>query len=229
MTAFFDAFEAAVFDLDGTLIDSMHLWENLCGDWLSSLDKKAEPALERNLMTMNMAQIAAYVKDHYGLDFSREEIVAQWGDIMKARYLKGASLKQGTRELLRALSQKGFKLGIATYSFPNSCEAIIEHHGIRSYFSSFIYAYEFEEISILTSGFTSVKKDPQFWLTAAARLNVAPEKCVVFEDSISYLEGVRAAGMSFAAVYDPFWGNWPELRKAADLALDSPGEALKYL
>ena len=228
MRAFFDAFEAAVFDLDGTLIDSMGLWDNLPNDWLGSLDKKAEPSLESDLMTMNMAQIAAYMKERYALDFSREEIAAQWGHIMRGRYLKGARLKQGTHELLKALSQKGMNLGIATYSFSGSCEAILEHHGIKSFFSSFVYALEFEEASF-ASGFTSVKKDPQFWRAVAARLNAAPAQCVVFEDSVSSFEGVRAAGMSFAAVYDPSCSNWPELRKVADVALDYPGEALKYL
>jgi beta-phosphoglucomutase-like phosphatase (HAD superfamily) len=246
-------FDAAIFDLDGTLIDSMPLWENFCSDWLRSLGKNPEDSLEAVLMTMTISQSADYVNCRYSLDFSQDELISQWEDIMKARYLKGAFaakaalLKQGAAELLHALAAKGMKLGIATYSFQKSCEAILEHHGVKSYFSSFVYAHEFDPFvranvqsmefyeraadaaADIISEFTSVKKDPKFWLIAADRLQAAPEKCIVFEDSVSSLAGVRAAGLKFAAVYDAACSDWPGLSKAADLALNYPGEALKYL
>ena len=220
---FLDSFEAAIFDLDGTLIDSMPLWDRLCSDWLVSLNKIPEAGLETDIAVMTVSQSADYVNSHYALAISKEELIAQWEEIMMERYLKAAPLKQGVRELLQALAER-MSLGVATYSFPRPCEAILQHHKIRSYFSSILYAHEFE----LVSQFSSVKKDPLFWRTAAAQLGVIPEKCIVFEDSFSSLEGVHAAGMSLAAVFDPSCSNWPDLSKAADLVLNYPGEALNY-
>ena len=217
-------FEAAIFDLDGTLIDSMKLWEHFCGDWLRSIGKIPEASLESDIVSMTLSDSAAYINERYALTISRDELLAAWESIITPRYLKSAQLKEGVRELVNVLSKK-MKLGVATYSFPGSCEAILSHHGIRPLFSSIFCVNEFEELS----GYKAVKRDPKFWVEAAARLNIKPEKCVVFEDSLTSVEGVRGAGMGLAAVFDQLNGNWPLLSKAADLALNYPGEALKYL
>jgi len=219
---FFDAFEAAIFDLDGTLIDSMPLWENFCGNWLKSLNKIPGPTLEADIVSMTINESVEYVKRHYELDLSPEELIVQWENAMTPIYLKKAPLKKGVKELMQALAFKGIKLGIATYSFPRCTKEILIHHGIYSYFSMILHGHEFGQIT----GIASVKKVPGFWCAAAERLNTAPEKCIVFEDSSSSLQGARAAGMGFAAVYDSSWGDWTEFSKAADLALNYPGEAL---
>ena len=214
---FFDKYKAAIFDLDGTLIDSMSLWENICSDWLRSLGKIPGKTLETDVWNMTLYQSADYVKQNYKLDLSCKEIIFQWEDELTGRYMKNSKLKQGVKELLEALSSKKIKLGIATYSFTRSTEAILAHHGIFSYFSSFSYAHEL------------TKKDPAFWLGAAARLSTPAENCIVFEDSLSSLEGVRLAGMGIAAVFDSSCSEWPELSMASDIALDFPGQALLYL
>ena len=215
--SFFDKYEAAIFDLDGTLIDSMHLWNNICSDWLSSKNIIPGETLEADVWNMTLSQSAEYVRQNYKLNLSCEEIIFQWEDELTSRYLKGSRLKQGVKELLEALSSKNKKLGIATYSFIRSTETILEHYEIYSYFNSFNYAHK------------QNKKDPGFWLDAAKCLNTLPEKCIVFEDSFSSIEGVKLAGMGVAAVFDPACFDWQELSKASDIALDYPGQALLYL
>ena len=222
--SFFDSFEAAIFDLDGTLLDSMPLWENFCGNWLISLGKIPGAGLETDIVSMTASQSAEYIKRHYNLDFSPEELIAQWGDAMLPHYLKRAPLKQGVAELIGALASRGMKLGVATYSFPRCTEAILLHHKIFSCFSLIFYAHEAQD-----SGIASVKKTPEFWLSVAAKLNISPEKCIVFEDSLTSVTGIRAAGMGLAAVYDATCENWPTLSNAADLTLNYPGEALAFL
>ena len=215
--SFFDKYEAAIFDLDGTLIDSMHLWTNICSDWLILKNKIPGETLETDVWNMTLYQSAEYVRRNYNLNLSCEEIIYQWEDELTSRYLKGSKLKQGVKELLAALNSKNIKLGIATYSFTRSTEAILAHYNIYSYFSSFNYAHR------------QNKKDPAFWLEAAKSLNTKAEKCVVFEDSFYSVEGVRLAGMGLAAVYDPACSDWLELGKSSDIVLDYPGQALLYL
>jgi len=222
---FFDSFDAAIFDLDGTIIDSMPLWSNFCTDWLISIGKDVIDSPEAAISAMTISQSADYINKKFNLNLSRGDLIHHWEDVMIPRYLGKATLKRGAAELLRAFSGKGIKLGIATYSFPRACEAILKHHGLLSLFSSFQYAHDYEEIS----EFPSVKRDPAFWLASAGKLGAAPGKCIVFEDSYASLEGVRSAGMYIAAVYDDSSSRWPLLSKAADLALNYPGEALELL
>lgn len=216
-------YDAAIFDLDGTLIDSMPLWKNFCSHWLLSIGKTPEAALEDDILSMTIGQSADYINRRYALNISREGLLKAWEGVMTPRYLQGAVLKKGAAELVKRLSEK-MKLGIATYSFPGSCRAVLEQHKILSYFSSFIFAHEFED----KSKNASVKKDPEFWIEAARRLETEPAKCVVFEDSWSSLEGIRGAGMGIVAVFDQSSTKWPLLSKAADLAVNYPGEALNY-
>lgn len=220
--AYLDSFDAFIFDFDGTLVDSMPLWENFCGDWLRGMNKTPDDSLEDDIKAMTIAQSADYVNQRYGMNLSRAELIRQWEDVMLPRYAK-AALKQGAADLVRGLAARGKKLGIATYSFPRCVESVLERHGLRRFFSSMLYAHEFED----ESNFTSVKKDPAFWRRAAAGLLTAPEKCVVFEDSFSSLEGGRAAGMGIVGIYDASSERWPLLKASADLALDFPGEALQ--
>ena len=215
--SFFDKYEAVIFDLDGTLIDSMHLWNNICSDWLLSLGKTPSKTLDTDVWNMTLYQSAEYVRQNYTLNLSCEEIIFQWEDELTSRYMKGSKLKQGVKELLQALHSKNIKLGIATYSFTRSTEAILAHYGIYSYFSSFNYAHK------------QNKKDPEFWLDTAKNLNTKADKCIVFEDSYYSLEGVRLAGMGIAAVFDSACSDWQELSKASDIVLDYPGQALLYL
>ena len=230
---FFDSYEAAIFDLDGTLIDSMHLWINFCSEWLLSLNKTPGADLETDIQTMTISGSADYVNKRYGLNLSTQDLIFQWEEVMIKRYLKGAVLKQGAADLVKALAAKGYKLGIATYSLPRACEAILFHHKIKSYFSSFTHAHEFEDRlqskPQYKRQYNSVKTDPEFWLAAAARLGLAPQKCVVFEDSYSSLEGAKKAGMGFVWVNDSSRGKLPLLSNASDLSIDYPGEALEYL
>jgi HAD superfamily hydrolase (TIGR01509 family) len=222
---FFDSYKAAIFDMDGTLADSMGLWGKVCQNWLGGLGREPEQNLEGTLSAMSLSQSADYVIKNYHLDLSPAEVIEQWGKTVLEEYELRVPLKPGAAELVRALAGRGMKLAIATSSFPAACEAVLSRHKIREYFSALVYTDEIKS----ESGRVLNKTFPDIWLTAAARLGVPPEECVIFEDMYAALRGGRAAGMGFVAVWDESGGDWPAFSAEADLALRSPLEALSLL
>jgi HAD superfamily hydrolase (TIGR01509 family) len=226
---FFDSFEAAIFDLDGTLIDSMGLWDRVFRDWQISLNRVPDREAALAVKTMALTQSAEFVARRFGLDLPPRDILFQWEDLALKEYRENVSLKPGAGDLVKALSARGMKLGIATSSFPAACEGVLGRHGIREHFSSIVYTDEIRSPAG-EGGRVRGKSFPEIWLAAASRLGTAPSKCVVFEDLPDSLRGCRAAGIgAFAAVYDDSCSSWPKLRQEADLALNTPGEALAFL
>ncbi|GHT69189.1 haloacid dehalogenase [Spirochaetia bacterium] len=214
MLQFLNKYAGAIFDLDGTLIDSMHVWDHISRDWLiaGGIDPALIPAdMETAFVSMTIAETTAYVIDHFGIPLSQKEIAAQWEAMALGEYQENVPLKPGAAELLRVLAERGIKLAIATSSFPACCEAALGRHDIRKYFSAIVYSGEVKRN----------KTFPDIWLAAASRLDLAPKSCVVFEDMYAALKGVRAAGMGFVAVYDDTCANWPAMQAEADLALES--------
>jgi HAD superfamily hydrolase (TIGR01509 family) len=223
---FFDKFEAAIFDLDGTLIDSMRLWDHVASDWLISLGKTPDSDCDDAIRTMPFSESASHIIRRYGLALGIEEIRNQWILMVEEAYLTKVPLKKGAFDLVKALSSRGMKLGIATSSFPKICEGALSRHQIRHYFSSIVYTDEMTA----PNGQARDKSCPDIWLAAAARLGTPPQKCVVFEDLPDSLIGCRSAGIGgFAAIYDDTNPGWPSLKAEADLAFAYPGEALKLL
>jgi HAD superfamily hydrolase (TIGR01509 family) len=199
-------YRGALFDLDGTLTDSMWVWDHLCRDWLASKGKSPGADLEKTIEMMTLTQSAEYVIRRFGFDYSPEEILAQWNAGVLGRYEHAVPLKPGMAELVRQLYEGGTKLGVVTSCFPEACRAVLTRHGLYRYFSALVYTGE-------TPG---NKGEGGIWLAAAERIGLPPGDCVVFEDLHQALRGVRAAGMGFAAVYDKNCTNWKALEAEAD-------------
>ena len=211
-TALLTQYKAAIFDLDGTLVDSMGLWDRVCRDWLDYRGIRAGDALEREIAAMTLTQSAEYVIRRYGVPLSPAEIQGEWEDMVLRRYRYEVPLKEGAAELVKALAARGMKLGIATSCFPAACEAVLARHGIRDYFSAILYTDE----SMRDKTF------PDVYRACAERLGVDPKDCVVFEDFPAAVSGVRAAGMGLVAVYDDsFASQWETFKGQADAAAAS--------
>jgi HAD superfamily hydrolase (TIGR01509 family) len=202
-------YRGAIFDLDGTLIDSMHVWDHLCRDWLLGQGKEPEAGLEQDLDPMTLAQSAEYVIRRYGCTGSTGEIIAQWQGMVLECYKTTIPLKQETAALVRELYGAGLKLAVVTSCFPAACEAALQRHGLRSFFSAVLY----------TGEAPGDKSFPDVWTAAAERLGLANADCVVFEDAFHALRGVRAAGMAFAAVYDDTCADWEAMKAGADFTV----------
>ena len=203
-------YQAAIFDLDGTLADSMHVWDHVCRDWLAGRGIQAAASLEREIAVMTLSQSAEYVIRTFGIGLTPAGVMKEWETMVLRQYARTVALKKGMEPLVRKLTKQGLKLGIATACFPAACEALLARHHIRDCFSAIVYADELNRD----------KTFPDIYLACARRLGVEPAGCVVFEDFPAASRGVRAAGMGLAAVYDgSFAPRWDAFKKEADFVL----------
>ncbi|MDR1420915.1 MAG: HAD family phosphatase [Treponema sp.] len=203
-------YPGAVFDLDGTLTRSMHVWDHLCRDWLCARGKIPEAGLEADIEAMTVTQSADYVRRRYGIVDAPEEITAQWQDMILDAYRTSVELKKDIAALVPKFRERGARLAIATSCFPAACEAVLERYGLRDAFTAIFY----------TDQAPGGKGDPHIWRMAAAGLSLAPEECAAFEDDPRALAGAKSAGMAAAAVYDESCREWELMKTLADWVLE---------
>ena len=202
-------YSAAIFDLDGTLADSMRVWDGVFRRWLGEKGIRADGSLERGIAAMTLSEAAAYAVRRYTAHLSPADVLREWEEIVLDRYRREVPLKEGAADLVKALAARGVKLGIASSTFPAACEEVLSRHGLRALFSALLY----------TDESMRDKSYPDVYLACAARLGAAPADCIVFEDLPQAAQGVRAAGMGLAAVYDESHAaQWAGFKRQADIA-----------
>ena len=197
--------KAAVFDLDGVLLDSMGIWNDLGARYLRSLGVTPEEGLNEILFSMSMEQGAEYLHTHYALPQSAAEVGAGIADMLRDFYFYEVPAKDGAAALLAALTARGVKLAAAT-----------ERLGLLGYFTR-----------LFTTAEVGVSKhEPTIYLLAAEALHAAPAETLVFEDSLYALKTAKAAGFYTIGVYDAD-GETDQagLQKAADLYVRDLHEA----
>lgn len=184
--------EAAVFDLDGTLLDSMGVWEVVDRLFLENNGLPFEEDYMKNLLTMHFAQAAEYTKQRYAMEKSEARIMEEWFAIAKDMYAREVELKPHAAEYLAALKKRGVKIGAATSSDPLLYEPALKRTGIYDYFEAFALSSETEH----------GKETAEVYGLAAERLQVPLEKCIVFEDILKGIQNARAAGCYTVAMED---------------------------
>ena len=220
--------KAHIFDLDGTLVDSMGLWVDIDHAVLadrgipmpSNYDEYVEA-----IIPLNPTESAAYAIKFFGLTDTVEEIVQEWYNRAKETYSRTIPLKPGAYKFLHNLKAEGVKMAVATSSPKNLCEVSLKNHGIEELFDAICLS---EEVGC-------GKDKPDVFLLAAKRLGVLPKDCIVYEDSLVAVKTAKSLGMTVCAVYDDAsaknWeeikgladytiGNWKEIRGPADYTTD---------
>ena len=126
--------EGAIFDIDGTLLDSMSMWDH-AGEWyLEHSGRKAEPGLGRILLPMSMEQAANYMREQYGLDQTEAEIVKGVEKTVSRYYREEVLPKPGVKEFLTRLETHGFQMAAATSSSRTEVEAALSRCGLKPFF-----------------------------------------------------------------------------------------------
>lgn len=196
-----------IFDLDGTLIDSMGVWTQIDKEYLAAKGFQVPDNLVDEISHLGFDAVALYFKNTFGLSDSTDLIKATWHQMAIYHYSNDIPMKSGASEFLRYLKRLGLKIGLATSNSRELLEAALRKHDIYDYFDT---------ISI-TSEVARGKNFPDVYLLSAERLGVAPEQCLVFEDLYAAVMGAKAAGMKVAGVYDIHSEHqWKDIKRVAD-------------
>ena len=202
----------AIFDVDGTLLDSMKIWDQAGARYLESLGKEPEQGLNKILFSLSLADGAAYLKKAYDLVQTEEEIHQGVLDVVDAFYRDEAQAKAGVRELLAALSAKGVAMTVATSRDKRQIRTALERLDLAKYFQE-----------LFTCGEVGgSKNEPEIFHRAAALMGTTPEDTCVVEDGLYAVRTANNAGYYTIGVYDASsHDDWQDLQKEADLALES--------
>lgn len=190
----FNNIEAVIFDLDGTLVDSMWLWREIDVEYLGRYNLDVPDDLQQAIEGKSFSETAQYFKTRFDLPDSLEEIKAEWNRMAWDKYGNEVPLKKGAKEFLKELKSRGIKTGIATSNSRELVEHVLEHLEITEYFDTVRTSCEAKK----------GKPAPDIYLLAADDLKVEPEHCLVFEDlALGVLAGKRA-GMRVCTIFDPY-------------------------
>ena len=186
--------DAVIFDLDGTLVDSMWMWRSIDIEYLARFGIEMPQNLQSCIEGKSFSETAEYFKETFRLPDSLEQIKSAWNQMAWEKYKNEVPLKEGAAELLRYLKKEGIPAGIATSNSKELVELIIEKLGIKEYFGSIRTSCEVEK----------GKPSPDIYLLVARDLGVLPERCLVFEDVLQGVMAGKNANMKVCAVYDEY-------------------------
>ncbi|MDD3367535.1 MAG: HAD family phosphatase [Lachnospiraceae bacterium] len=204
--------EAVIFDLDGTLVDSMWMWRKIDDEYLGRVHLEAPPDLQKCVEGMSFHETAVYFKERFSLKDSLEQIKADWNQMALDKYLHEVPIKDGVLNFLKFCKKSNIPLGIATSNSRPLLEAALTAHDIDNYFA----------ICLTGDDKLPGKPAPDIYLNAAKQLGVHPENCLVFEDIIPGILAGKRAGMTVCAVADDYSVcQEEEKRKEADCYIDS--------
>lgn len=186
--------KAMLFDLDGTLVDSMWMWKKIDIEFLGRYGYDCPEDLQKSIEGMSFSETAVYFKERFEIPLSLEDIKACWTQMSIDKYRYEVPLKKGVQEFLQYCKDNGLRTGIATSNGREMVDAVIDSLGIASYLQVITTACE------VNAG----KPEPDIYLEVAKRLGVDPEDCVVFEDVPAGILAGKRAGMTVIAVEDDF-------------------------
>ena len=198
--------KGAIFDLDGTLIDSMFIWDTLGEEYLKSFGIEPKENLTEVFKTFTLEQAAEYYRNHYGVELSVKEIVEGINNMVAEIYRTKVVLKPGISDFLKRLQRSGVKMCVATVTDRPIVEDVLERLKIYEYFSEIFTCAEV--------GFG--KETPEIYRQALKHLGTEKTETVVFEDAFHAMKTAKEDGFKVVAVYDSHESRQEELKEISD-------------
>lgn len=210
-------FKAIIFDLDGTLVDSMWMWEKIDIEYLARFGIPLPDKLQESIEGMSFSETAVYFKERFLLPDDLDTIKEDWNAMACDKYLHDVPYKEGAEEFLQFCKSQGIKLGVATSNSRELVENVSKALGLHTYMDCIMTACEVKK----------GKPAPDIYLAVAERLKVEPSDCLVFEDILPGISAGLNAGMTTCAVSDPYSENVKEEKiNLADYYIESYNELL---
>ena len=209
--------KACIFDLDGTLVDSMWMWPEIDKEYLGRFGIEYDDNLKNEIDGISFHETAVYFKNKFGISDSIEKICKDWEDMAYDKYKNEVKEKRGCQKFLEQLKSKGIKMGIATSNKRSMVDVVLESLGMKNFF----------EVITTSDEVKKGKPAPDVYLTTAKLLNVEPKHCLVFEDVVAGIIAGKSAGMKVCAVEDNFTREVRQRKKElSDYYIDDYSELL---
>ncbi len=186
-----DGIKGAIFDLDGTLFDSLWVWEEIDKRFLSKRGFEVPPDYSETISAMGFRRTAEYTIERFGLSETPDFLMDEWMDMSRDIYAHEVRLKPFAKDYLYKLHSKGVKLGIATSSTADLYMPALKNNGIDKLFSI-----------IMDTSECRSKDFPDIYLAVAEKMRLSPSECVVFEDLPVALKSAAKEGFKTVAVMD---------------------------
>lgn len=194
-TRMLDDIEAVIFDMDGTLIDSMWIWPSIDEDFFEKYHLVAPEHFHEDIEGMSYTEVVHFFLDVFPtLKRTPQQIMDEWTEMAHDRYIHQAPLKAGAWEFILEMKRQGKKLGIATSNGRVLVEDTLKSLRVAKYFDVVRTACEAGK----------GKPAPDVYLMVAYELGVSPKRCLVFEDVPMGILAGKNAGMKVCAIDDEF-------------------------
>jgi HAD superfamily hydrolase (TIGR01509 family) len=207
------AVDAVVFDLDGVLIQTEEIWDEVRETYVRDRGGRYDDAAQRAMMGMSSLEWSRFISEDLGVGLPPERISAEVVDRMQARYRERLPLIDGATEAVERLAAV-WPLGVASSSNRPLIDAVLEASGLARHFRATVSSEEVER----------GKPAPDVYLEAARRLGVEPDRCAAVEDSHSGIRSAAAAGMRVIAIPNATYPPDDEALAEADVVLASLAE-----
>ena len=211
--------DGAIFDLDGTLLDSMFIWDTIGADYLCSLGLEPRPDLRETLRNMSLYQAACYYQQEYHVPGTAEEIMAGVNRMIEHFYVDEVQVKPGVPQFLERLKERGVRMCIATATARHLVEAALERTGILPYFGTLFTCTE------VGHG----KDEPHIFHAALDFLGTEPSRTLVLEDALYAIQTAKAAGYTVAGIFDPSDPDQEAVKALSDYYIDDYRNAERIL
>ena len=198
--------KGAIFDLDGTLLDSMFIWDNVGAEYLRSLGIEPRENLAETFKTFTLEESAEYYRTNYGVTLSVGQIVNGVNQMIEDFYRNTVPLKNGAAEFLAGLSKAGVRMCVATVTDRYLAEAALSRLQVSRYFGEIF----------TTADIGCGKNDPTIYRTALGYLGTEKSETLVFEDALHALMTAKNDGFPVAAVYDEHESRQTEMKANGD-------------
>jgi len=186
--------KGVIFDLDGTIIDSMWVWDKIDFDFLNKRNISVPNNLKGEIEHFGFDETAHYFKRTFNLEESVDDIKKEWMDMAFKEYSESIKLKPGIKTFLDILKKTNIKIGLATSNCHYLLESVLKNNDIYHYFDAIT----------ITDEVLRGKSFPDVYLLSCSKLGLTPNQCVVFEDILPAIKGAKSAGMKVVAIQDQY-------------------------
>ncbi len=197
----------AIFDFDGTLFDSMHVWKGIRYKFFDKIGLNLTEEDEKAFNGLNLRESLILAKERFSFKKSYDELLTDFFDYIKERYLAETEPKNDIIEFLEKLKAKGVKMGIATATGEPALEAVLEKYGMLGYFSAIYSTY--------TVG--ASKTEPKVYDVVLKKIGTDKDTTWVFEDALYAAKTAKANGYNLVGIFDKSEKQTDMLKELADI------------